>query len=101
WHGPAQYLGNLRARFAMTSASDAAARKAMGDTKDLLNKVEERWKGLGENSNFISQRANNDPVLLTYPQFLREAVAPVIARTAGASALPGLPEAGETAANES
>jgi len=100
WSGPAQYLSNLRGRFAITGASDAAAKKALGDAQDQLKKIEERWKGVGENANFITQRANNDPVLLTYPQFLREAIGPVIARTAAASPLPALLEALEKASGD-
>ncbi|HEV8290310.1 MAG TPA: hypothetical protein VGP94_00235, partial [Tepidisphaeraceae bacterium] len=100
WNGPAQYLGNLRGRFATTSASDTAARKALGDTQELLKKIEARWKALGERADLIVQKAHNDPVLLTYPQFLRESLEPVIARNAGASPLPALLEALEKAGND-
>src|SRR6185436_14726790 len=68
WNGPAQYLANLRTRFATTAATDNSARKALEDTENLLKQIEARWKAVDEKSKLIVARAHNDPVLLTYPQ---------------------------------
>jgi hypothetical protein len=66
----------------------------------MLKKIETQWKALGEKGrNFIAQRAHNDPVLLSYPQFVREAIAPVTSRSsrcfAAAGAAGGAGEGGE------
>jgi len=49
----------------------------------------------------FARLAHNDPVLLTYPQFLRSSVAPVISRPTSTSPLPGLLELMERAAGRS
>ncbi|HEV8604613.1 MAG TPA: SUMF1/EgtB/PvdO family nonheme iron enzyme [Tepidisphaeraceae bacterium] len=98
WSAPAQYLANLAARFAATAPGDSAARKALGDTESMLKKIEERWASLAGTSNFIGTRARNDPVLLTYPQFLRQSVASVISQPTSTSPLPAILESLDRAA---
>jgi hypothetical protein len=98
WSAPAQYLSSLRARLSATPATDTAARKAMSDTGATLKTIEERWASLQETSNFLHQRSHNDPVLLTYPQFVRQSISPVISQAATASPLPALLEKLEAAA---
>jgi hypothetical protein len=100
WNGPAQYLANLRGRFATTSANETTARKALGDTEELLKTIEGQWKTLSERTTFVVEHAHNDPVLLTYGQFVKQSIEPVIARASGASPLPALLEALQRAAND-
>jgi len=100
WGAPAQYLANLRGRLAATAASDSAARKAMVDTEATLQKIETRWHSLQATANEITRLAHNDPVLLTYPQFLRQSISAVISRPTSTTPLPGLLELLERAAGD-
>ncbi len=98
WNGPAQYLSNLRARFAATAPGDAAARKALGDTEVMLKKIEERWAALAQTLSFIGNMAHNDPVLLTYPQFPKQSVASAISQPTSTSPFPAILESLDRAA---
>jgi hypothetical protein len=57
------------ARFTTTPANDGRAQGA-GDTAAMLKKIEGQVARCRGTSDEIAQRAQNDPVLLTYPQFV-------------------------------